>query len=136
MKHYTLLYILYVLLALPVLTACQETLEERCEREAREFTEKKCPYRVNETTVMDSMSFDRASLTLTYSYTLNGLLDDSAVVARNSPHDLLLSELKNSTELRLYKEAGYNIRYTFLSASRKGRMLYDTTFKQADYARQ
>ena len=123
-----------MLLAILTLTACQETLEERCEREARDFTEKKCPFRVDRSTVMDSMTFDRASLTLTYSYTLNGLLDDSAVVVRNNPRELLLGELKNATSLRLYKEAGYNFRYTFLSAANSGKVIYDITFRPNDYA--
>ena len=35
--------IAFVVMAALMLAACQESLEERCEREAREFTEKKCP---------------------------------------------------------------------------------------------
>ena len=41
-----------------VVTACQETLEERCEREAKEYTEKHCPTPIAKDIVMDSMTFD------------------------------------------------------------------------------
>ena len=50
------------LLALTLLfSACQETLEERCSREARDFTRKHCPMTVGNDVVMDSMTFDAAT---------------------------------------------------------------------------
>ena len=75
---------------------CQESLEERCEREAREYTEKHCPTPVAKDVVMDSMTFDKATHTITYAYTLTGQLDDSAVVEGAHSRDLLLQEIKNS----------------------------------------
>ena len=82
-----------------VVTACQETLEERCEREAKEYTEKHCPTPIAKDIVMDSMTFDKATHTITYAYTLSGQLDDSAVVNGSNSRELLLQEVKNSTAI-------------------------------------
>lgn len=35
--------IMWLVMAAVLTTACQESLEERCEREAKEYTEKHCP---------------------------------------------------------------------------------------------
>ncbi len=112
---------------------CQESLEERCEREAREYTEKHCPTPVAKDVVMDSMTFDKTTHTITYAYTLTGQLDDSAVVEGAHSRDLLLQEIKNSANLRLYKEAGYSFRYVYHSGKKKGTQLLDATFRQSDY---
>ena len=107
-----------------VVTACQETLEERCEREAKEYTEKHCPTPIAKDIVMDS---------ITYAYTLSGQLDDSAVVNGSNSRELLLQEVKNSTNLKLYKEAGYSFRYIYHSQKKKGTQLLDATFREKDY---
>ena len=62
------------------LAACQhESFDERCGREAREYTEKQCPRRMDDYTMMDSLTFDRASRTLTYYYTMEGMLDTDSM---------------------------------------------------------
>ena len=116
-----------------VVTACQETLEDRCEREAKEYTEKHCPTPIAKDIVMDSMTFNKSTHTITYAYTLSGDIDDSAVVNGVNTRDLLLNEVKNSANLRLYKEAGYNFRYVYFSKKKKGTQLFNTTFRQSDY---
>ena len=128
-----LLPTLFVLL----LSACQETLEERCARETREFTEKNCPVVINRQAdyqiVMDSMTFDAASHTIGNAYTVSGVLDDSLVIASGNARQLLLMELKNNTHLKLYKEAGYSFRYVYHSAKEKGTQLFEATFHCSDY---
>jgi hypothetical protein len=116
-----------------LLTACQETLEERGAREARDYTEKHCPAPVAPQVVMDSMTFDKATHTFGYYYTLDGVLDDSANLQRNSPRDLLLNQVRNTTNLKLYKEAGYRFRYVYHSTRNKGAVLFDATFGPKDY---
>ena len=116
-----------------VLSGCQETLEERAAREAREYTEKHCPAPVANQVVMDSMTFDLASHTLGYYYTLSDVLDDSAYIAKNNPRDLLLTQVKNSTNLKIYKDAAYAFRYVYHSTREPGVVRFDETFKQEDY---
>jgi hypothetical protein len=63
-------------------------------------------------------------------------LDDSTVINQNQPRERLLQEVKNSTNLKLYKEAGYSFRYTYLSAKENGTKLFEATFQKADYNNQ
>ena len=128
--------LLPLLLLLALTTACQESLEERCQREAREFTSKHCPTMVAELVRMDSMTFDKASHTICYSYTLSGAVDDAEVISRSNPRQLLLGQVKNSTNLKLYKEAGYNFRYVYYSTKKNGTKLFDATFHPVDYNKQ
>ena len=126
-------FYLFALLLLSVATACQETLEERCAREAATYTKKNCPMQIDAYTVMDSMMFDAASHTIIYAYTLSGPLDDTAFINKQKPKERLLQEVKNSTHLKLYKEAAYNFRYTYHSAKKKGTKLFEATFRENDY---
>ena len=126
-------FLLLTTMMMVVLTSCQETLEERCEREAKTFTQKNCPLRVAPGIAMDSMTFDKATHTITYAYTLSGQLDDSAVVNGSNSRELLLQEVKNSTNMKLYKEAGYSFRYIYHSQKKKGTKLFEATFRKSDY---
>lgn len=125
-----------VIIGCCLLTACQESLEERCAREAREYTEKKCPMQIDKYTVMDSMSFVQSTHTIIYAYTLHDLLDDTIYLNKQNPRELLLKELKNSTSLKLYKEAGYSFCYTYRSAKNNGTKLFEATFHEKDYQNQ
>ena len=66
-------------------------------------------------------------------YTLSGTLDDSAYIHQNNPRDMLLQQVKNSTNLKIYKDEGYNFRYIYNSKKEKGSKLFDETFKPKDY---
>ena len=121
-------------LALSVLlfAACQESLEERAAREARQYTEKNCPAPLGEYIVMDSMSFDPSTHTLCYDYRFLGVMDTVA----QHPEEMrerLLSALKNATALRLYKEEGYRFRYVYHSQKRPDVVLFEAEFGKDDY---
>ena len=126
-------FLLLTTMMMVVLTSCQETLEERCEREAKTFTEKNCPLRVAPGIAMDSMTFDKATHTIAYIYTLSGVVDDTAVINQSQPRERLLQEVKNSTNMKLYKEAGFSFRYTYFSTKEKGTKLFEATFRKSDY---
>ncbi len=130
----TKLYRLCLLMVGVMMTiACQESLEDRCEREAKEYTKKHCPIPMDKGIVMDSMTFDKTSHTICYAYTLRGELDDSAVVNGSNSKGLLQQQVKNSANLKLYKEAGYNFRYVYHSGKEKGKRLLDVIFSKKDY---
>jgi ADP-ribose pyrophosphatase YjhB (NUDIX family) len=122
-----------LLLSILLLTACQETLEDRCAREAREYTEKHCPTLITENMVMDSMTFDKTNRTIGYNYTVKGVIDDSTVINNNEPRKRLLEQVKNSPNLKLYKDAGYSFRYTYYSTKENGTKLFEATFRKSDY---
>lgn len=121
------------LLALAMMTACQESLEERCEREAKTYTEKKCPAPIDENTTVDSMSFDRQTHTMSYYYTLGGPADNKEALSKVDPRKVLLEGLRNSTETKTCKDAGYNFRYVYRSRTTPGLVLFEVTFTAKDY---
>ena len=122
-----------LLMSIMLLTACQESLEDRCAREAKEFTEKNCPRAVDKEIVLDSMAFEKATHTISYLYTLMGTLDDPQRIDSKHFRELLLMEVKNSTNLKLYKDAGYSFRYCYYSEKENGTKLFEATFRKSDY---
>lgn len=113
--------------------SCQESLEDRCEREAREYTAKKCPAPVGENTVIDSVAFNRGTHTVSYYYTLSGPADNKEAVEAVNPRANLLQEIRNSTQVKAYKEAGYSFNYVYRSKSNPSATLFETTITANDY---
>lgn len=125
---------LYILLLIgAVLTACQESFEDRCEREAKDFTTKKCPAQINLNTRIDSMTFDKRTLTVSYYYTMSGSADNAMAIKKMNPRETLQKEVKNSTALNAVREHEYNIRYVYRSSANEGLVLFETTFTPKDY---
>lgn len=116
-----------------MLSACQETLEQRCQREAQAYTEKNCPALIAKDVTIDSLTFDKQSHTLCYAYTLGGVLDDSAIVNKSELKQQMLMDLRNATSLKIYKEAGYSFRYVYYSRKQQGQKLLDVVYKAKDY---
>lgn len=127
--------IIVLTLSMCILTACQESLEDQCERECREYTEKKCPTSLDQSLRIDSMTFDRSSHTITYHYTLLGDLDNQDVIdaGRDSFTAKLRNDLKNTTNMRAYKAEGYNFSYVYYSDKEKKRCRLSVLFTEKDY---
>lgn len=123
----------FVLIAALALAACQESLEDRCAREASEYTRKKCPSPIGENITIDSVAFQRETHTMCYYYTLSGDADNSAVIAKVDPRKALLEEVRNATSTKAYKDAGYSFKYTYMSKKEPGKVLFTTTFTSHDY---
>ena len=125
------------LLIIPVgillFTSCQESLEERCARECKEYTKKKCPVLVTNDVYLDSVTFDASEHLMAYYYTVGGVLDNAEALVQHDIRGMLLKELKNSSALKLYKDEGYTFRYVYYSEKRKGTQLIDATFRKSDY---
>lgn len=113
-------------------TSCQESLEERCARESKEFNEKKCPAKVADGVMLDSLVFERESHTLHYYYTFSGIADDPKAMEQMNPRKILIDEVRNSTSIKTYKDAKYKFHYTYHSASRKT-ILADVVVTEKDY---
>ncbi len=126
-----------LLLGLPLgLCACHfESFEERCAREAREYTERQCPRRTDRYTLMDSLTYDDRSRTLNYYYTLEGALDDDTTMdtqACESLKDILRKNVANSVELKAYKEKGISFSYCYYSRA-SGKVRFHVRFTPEDY---
>ncbi len=124
--------ILFVLAAL-ILSACQESLEDKCARECVEFTKRKCPSSVAQNMIIDSMTFDRASHTIQYYYKLTGASDRSDAYQKDQARDALKNALKNTTQVMAYKEAGYNFRYIYYSEKNPQTVYLDILLTEKDY---
>lgn len=118
-----------------MLAACQESLEDRCIRECRQYTQKNCPARFDDNTILDSMTFDRATHTLHYYFTLAGTADSIGVLNEAEARKALLGELRNSTATKHYKDKGYSFAYTYHSQSRPDLVLYDLLLTKKDYTK-
>ena len=103
--------------------SCQESLEDRCAREAQEYTRKNCPVRMDNTTTLDSMTFERTTHTLHY----------HCIAKKIDAVSILKKELKNTTTLKLYKDNHYRFAYTFRSEKDPSNVLIDVVFTDKDY---
>ena len=128
MKKITLL-----LAAIALLASCHESLEERCAREVKEYSQKKCPAMIAENIRIDSLSFEEASHTVHYYYTLMGKADNAQAITQANPRKALVNELKNATSMQTFKEAGYQFCYTYWSESHVATKLFETTITEKDY---
>lgn len=116
------------------LQSCQESLEQRAAREAAEFTQKSCPTPVRDNIITDSMTFDIPTHTFVYYYTATGPADNapSFVGREGELHDVLANAVRNDTQTKRYKDAGYTFRYVYRS-QQSGQVLLDTTVKPEEY---
>ena len=121
------------LTAVMLTVGCQEKLEDRAERECREQTEKNCPTPVENFASMDSMTFERGSHTISYCYTVSGAIDNAAAINGEQVRAALLQEVRNSPQLKAYKDVGYGLRYVYYSNKEKGTQLFEATFREKDY---
>ena len=124
-----------IVFALAILTfaACQESLEEKAAREARLYTKKNCPAIMAENVTMDSLTFEANTHTLHFYYTLSGTADTVGVMNQIDAKTVLLAELKNTTSMMAYKEAGYNFAYTYHSQKNPQVVIFQTVFTEKDY---
>lgn len=127
--------IVYALAAL-LLTACQESIEEKAAKEAQLFTRKNCPSPMGENLIVDSLSFERDTHTLHFYYTLTGNADSVELLNEDTVKTVLLKELKNTTTMMAYKEAGFRFAYTYRSQKNSERIIFDFAFTKNEYSKQ
>ncbi|MBQ8464321.1 MAG: hypothetical protein IJ544_09445 [Prevotella sp.] len=125
---------LLLLAAAVMLTACQESLEERAAREAREVTETKCPMPIGNNMMLDSIVFDIPTLTQSQYFRFTGLNDnDSVVFALRDAKAVLVNELKSTTTYRALMERGVSFRYVYRSSRNPEKVYLETTLTPEDY---
>lgn len=120
-----------------VLVSCQESLEERAAREAKEITESKCPMPVDNNTILDSVVFDIPTLTQTQYFRFIGESDDSSRLEEISGaydlKELLIRELKGQTGYKTLMNRGVNFRYVYRSTRQRDKIYFDFTLTKEDY---
>lgn len=134
MKH-VIKFFIFSTLALSVFCSCQESLEKRAQREAKEYTQQCCPTPVVNFSRTDSVVFDIPTKTYIYYCTLTDELDDEAIIAKNSKEirEKLLQAVRDNTGIRKYKEAGFNFSYVVHSDKNPQNVLFKSLFTQREY---
>lgn len=129
-------YILSFCLLLFILTGCKrQTFEERIHEEAERFTLKNCPKEVDKYTLLDSCIFSIPKRTYYYNYTIRGDLDVDSLYTRelyDAFHEQLLTDIKNSIQLKACKDAGITFCYRYYS-DRSGKLMMIQKFTKKDY---
>ena len=125
---------LWVLSAIMLLlTACQESLEDRCARETKEYTRKNCPAKMDNNIILDSLTFERETHTIHYYYRLTGFADQEDVAKNLDAVNILKNELRNTTTVKLYKDNHYRFAYTYRSEKDPTKVLLDIVLTDKDY---
>ena len=116
-----------------IFAACQESLEDRCAREAKAYTAKNCPTKVEENIILDSLTFERETHTLHYYYRMAGIADQEGVLDSVEARNALKDGLRNTTAMKTYKDNEYNFTYTDFSSKDPKKVLFEATFTKKDY---
>lgn len=128
--------ILMFVCALLLLISCQESLEERAAREAREVTEAKCPMPVGDNMFLDSIVFDIPTLTQLQYFRFTGDTDNDSMAVVLKDADLkgaLIKELKNTPSYKVLMKKGVNFRYIYRSTVNPEKTYFDITLQKEDY---
>ena len=125
----------FMVLAVLSLLSCHDNLDDRAEKETKQYTERYCPTPVRDNQRTDSLTFTRATHTYNYYYTLSGPADDKDIIDRNKSRltEVLLEGIRNDTKMRAYKEAGFAFHFVYRSAS-SGKVLLEVTFTSKDFS--
>ncbi|UKK61066.1 hypothetical protein L6468_08610 [Prevotella communis] len=123
--------------ALLLLTSCQESLEEKAAREAREVTESKCPMPIGDNMYLDSIVFDIPTLTQTQYFRFTGNSDNDStvenIVSNNDLKGTLVKELKNTPSYKALMNKGISFRYIYGSTAEPEKTYIDITVTKEDY---
>ena len=132
MNRYTIL----LSLILFALSGCKkQSLEERIYQEAKQFTLKNCPKTIDQFTTLDSCTFSIVKRSYYYNYTVKDNLDIDSLYTQelyDMFREQLLSDIKNSIQLKTLKDAGISFCYRYYS-SRSGKVLMQQKFTPKDY---
>ena len=123
--------------ALLLLSSCQESLEEKAAREAREVTESKCPMPIGDNMYLDSIVFDIPTLTQTQYFRFTGNSDNDSTVEKiiknNDLKGTLVQELKNTPSYKALINKGITFRYIYGSTVDTQKTYIDITVTKEDY---
>lgn len=126
-----------IAIALGLASCNYENFDERCERESKEYTAKQCPRRMDEHTMMDSLVYDKSNRTLTYYYTVEGILDNDSVMTPDACNILeqnIKEAIVSSVDLKTHKDKGINFCYLYCSKS-TGKVRAKCVVTKEDYSK-
>ena len=109
------------------LASCQQAKQKVFEL-ASEQVNKQCPITVDEMTRMDSTTYSGKDNTFTSFYTLSGQADDPTTSAqlKKSLEETLPETIKNTEEMKVYRESDVTIKYIYLSGKTQEELMQVT----------
>ena len=124
--------ILVLLTALLTLSACQESMEERAERDAREATVKRCPMRLNDegTLILERINFDKSTRTWKQDFLLDAAPE---TLEQLDMRDILLQDLKNQPSYKPYMESQFIFQYIYCDMKNPKDTLINIKLTPKDY---
>ena len=130
-----LIKVLFLAIGCLIFVGCQKSMEDRVAQECKEYTKKQCPSQIVANTRMDSMVYESDSRTIRYYYSLFNDADNKDRIAAHKQElrQTLLAAVKKDMGTKIYKEAGFNFRFTYHSGKDPKTILFDQTFKKGDY---
>ena len=126
--------LLLATIAILGLSGCFESMEDRATREAQEYTEKNCPTPPNNNAILDSLTFDKPTLTFCHHQKLIGPADVDASIfesKRLQMHQGLVHEVRGNLNYKIYIEEGYHFAFLCRSGS-TGEVLFVDTVKNEE----
>ncbi len=108
------------------LSSCQESLEDKAARQAKEYTERYCPTPVINYSRTDSVVFDKKRNVYIYYLSFCDMLDDSEIIEENGDKitDMLTQSVRESTGLKNFIEAGFRFEYVCHSEKEPKKVLF------------
>ena len=108
------------------LSSCQESLEDRAARQAKEYTERYCPTPIVNYSRTDSIVFDKKRNVYIYYLSFCDLLDDPKIIDENRDKitDMLTQSVRESTGLKNFIEAGFKFEYVCHSEKEPKKVLF------------
>lgn len=100
-------------------SSCQESLEDKAEREAKDYTRKYCPTPKQNYSRTDSIVFNKQRKVYTYYVSLYDEMDNQEVIDRNRDQitSMLQQSIRESTSIKNFVEAGFRFEYVCHSGS-------------------
>ena len=134
-KQIHLIGVITVLESATFLSSCTESFEDRCRREAREYTEKQCPRRLDDFITIDSMVYVEQPQGFAYYYTVN----DEGMETDSIPDEIkeqfineMRQRVRNDLNIKSYKEKGFTFTYKYVFQA-TGDVFVEATFGPEDY---
>ncbi len=126
-KH---LFVFIIITTIAILSACQESLEDKAALDAAEYTRKYCPTPVINYTRTDSVCFNKTTHLYTYYCTFSGIMDDQTIITANKTKitQMLAASIKESTNMKPYVQAGFHFQYICRSEKDPDVILLQTKF--------
>lgn len=117
------------------LTSCHESLEDRAERESKEYTQKFCPTPPQNEVITDSLVFNKATKTQTYYMRLTGSIDNPDALKGHEKEleKAMLNTVRQNPSIQPYKEAGFVFEYICRSDKNPKLMILHFKFGPKQY---